>query len=169
VVRQHSILPPSLGTPCPVDSGNPVFDSLAKAPTHEKRTIARNFFQELSLQKDSFVGFSPSKELGDDLISGSYASPLPVTLSKWHQGFSPMAFVVRSVQDLAKQREQRDLTSHYNNLLQISNSKCKKLESGLPTVLTSLPCVLNVHAIKFQRANAQKIFNKRSQTIAEQR
>jgi hypothetical protein len=55
-----------------------------------------------------------------------------------------MAFVARSVQDLAKQREQRDLTSHHNGLLQISYSECKKLESGPPTVPTSLPGVLNV-------------------------
>jgi hypothetical protein len=129
--------------PCPVDSINPVFESLAKAPKHEKRTIARNFFQELSLQKDSFAGFSPSEELNDDLISGSYAPPLPATPSKWHQEFSPITFVARSVQDLAKQREQRDLTSHYNGLLQISYSECKKLESGPPTVPTSLPGVLD--------------------------
>jgi hypothetical protein len=55
-----------------------------------------------------------------------------------------MAFVARSVQDLAKQREQRDLTSHYNGLLQISYSECKKLESGPPTVPTSLPGVLDI-------------------------
>jgi hypothetical protein len=128
----------------PVESINPVFESLAKAPKHEKRTIARNFFQELSLQKDSFVGFSPSEELIDDLINGSYAPPLPASPSKWHRGFSPMAFVARSVQDLAKQREQRDLTSNYNGLLQISYSECKKLESGPPTVPTSLPGVLDV-------------------------
>jgi hypothetical protein len=68
----------------PVDSINPIFESLAKAPKHEKRTNARNFFQELSLQKDSFIGFSPSKELVNGLISGSYAPPLPATPSKWH-------------------------------------------------------------------------------------
>jgi hypothetical protein len=128
----------------PADSINPVFESLAKAPKHEKRTIARNFFQELSRQKDSFVGFSPSEELVDDLINGSYAPPLPATPTKWHRGFTPMAFVARSVQDLAKQREQRDLTSHYNGLLQISYSECKKLESGPPTVPTSLPGILDV-------------------------
>jgi hypothetical protein len=55
-----------------------------------------------------------------------------------------MALVARLVQDLAKQQEQRDLTSHYNGLLQISHSERKKLEGGPPTVPTGLPGVLDV-------------------------
>jgi hypothetical protein len=92
------------------------------------------FFCQLErLNSRTFAGFQPTKDLVYNISRLKLAPPRGYG-SKWHRGIGPMAFAGRSLNDIGKQTEKRDLRNTYRDHLTLTMADTKKLESTTPLV-----------------------------------
>jgi hypothetical protein len=108
----------------------PLFGEIIEASSNERHHLVTGFFCQLErLNSRMFAGFQPTDDLVDDISKLKLASPQG---SKWHRGIGPMAFANRSLKDIDKQTENRDLWNAYGDHLTLAMADAKKLESATP-------------------------------------
>ena len=112
----------------------PLFSDLVEGSTTERHGIIAGFFSNLEKENPrTFAGFQPSDDLLDDIAKSKFGPPKGYG-TKYHRGLGPMAFAIRSLQDLDTQTENRDLRDTYSEHLSLTLADAKKLESATPLV-----------------------------------
>jgi hypothetical protein len=111
-----------------------LFRDIVEGSTTERHGTITGFFCHLERQNPrTFGGFHPSDDLVDDIAKFKFAPPKGYG-DKWHRGIGPMAFAERSLGDLDRQTENRELRDEYGAQLHLTLVDAKKLASATPLV-----------------------------------
>ena len=115
---------------------------MIEASSNERHGIVTGFFAALERNNQrTFAGFLPSDDLIDDLSKLRLKPPHGYG-TKWHRGVGPMAFANRSLNDIDRQTENRDLRTTYHDHLSLTMTDAKRLESATPLVPTDFEAFL---------------------------
>src|SRR5688572_7785227 len=83
---------------------------------------------------NNFSRFSPAEDLVGNIGKSTFIPPIHGADHKWHRGLRPMAFALRSVQELDAQALTRDMCEKYGGNLSLMLAKIKRLKYALPQV-----------------------------------
>jgi hypothetical protein len=95
----------------------PLFGQIIEASSNEQHHLVTGFFCQLErLNSQTFAGFQPTDDLVDSISRLKLAPPQGYS-TKWHRGIGPMAFADRSLNNIDKKTENRDLRNTYGDHL----------------------------------------------------